>query len=238
MKSLKEMKGICLSIGFLLGCVNPTLADLKDLKICQPDNKKKDQCLYFAEKLHPTQFAVGMLMVEEKKSDLNKLKKEEYEAYLKAHPVPVMIGPDGVFYPTDHHHLARAVLELGKSFMVVEVKENWKNLEKGEFWKKMIEAQFVYLYDENGQGPLLPEKLPVSMMDLKDDPYRSLAALSREKNCYDKSDQPFAEFKWAQFFRSKIKIEGSDKKLKNAVKDSLRLCHLPEAKDLPGYRNP
>ena len=60
--------------------------------------------------LCPTQLTVGMLEVEVKRKRLAALSPEDLEAFLEAHPMPVVIGPAGKLYITDHHHLARAAL--------------------------------------------------------------------------------------------------------------------------------
>ena len=61
--------------------------------------------------LFPTQLTVGMLEVEVKRSRLRSSRPSEREAFLEAHPMPVVIGPEDRLYITDHHHLARAALE-------------------------------------------------------------------------------------------------------------------------------
>jgi hypothetical protein len=51
---------------------------------------------------------------------MNKLQKKQSQgpagalnAFLQKHPVPVVIGPGGQHYLIDHHHLTRAMTELG-----------------------------------------------------------------------------------------------------------------------------
>ncbi|KAL4447191.1 hypothetical protein ABPG77_007224 [Micractinium sp. CCAP 211/92] len=63
--------------------------------------------------LHPTQLAVGMYQVSFKVGRLKQmLKNGSLEGYLKSHPVPVIKGPGGGLYMTDHHHLASALVKL------------------------------------------------------------------------------------------------------------------------------
>jgi hypothetical protein len=71
-------------------------------------------CRCPVELLHPTQMAVGMIQVAAKVEQLKKKKKKgKLSSYLKEHPEPVTIGPQGVLFITDHHHLAVALLNMG-----------------------------------------------------------------------------------------------------------------------------
>jgi len=78
---------------------------------------------------------------------------------------------------------------------------------------------------------LLPEKIKM----LQDDPYRSLAWLVRKNGGYKKTAIPFAEFKWARYFRKKIKLSGKKHAIKDALPLALELARDPEAENLPGY---
>jgi hypothetical protein len=65
--------------------------------------------------LHPTQFAVGMLEVSSKSDKLAKKERaKKLDAYLRKvkHAEPVVIGPSGIKYITDHHHLAAALSKI------------------------------------------------------------------------------------------------------------------------------
>ncbi|OYZ22227.1 MAG: hypothetical protein B7Y39_07990 [Bdellovibrio sp. 28-41-41] len=70
---------------------------------------------------------------------------------------------------------------------------------------------------------------------LKNDPYRALAGKVRQKDGFKKTEIPFAEFEWADFFRSRISEELVDKDYNKAVAIALRLSKTDEAKQLPGY---
>lgn len=63
--------------------------------------------------LHPTQLAVGMYQVSFKVGRLKQmLKSGSLDGYLRSHPVPVIEGPGGALFMTDHHHLASALVKL------------------------------------------------------------------------------------------------------------------------------
>lgn len=187
--------------------------------------------------LHPTQFAVGLREVSEKVSKISKLmqKPEKFKKYLKKHPEPVVLGPDRIQYITDHHHLARALIELKVETTFCERIEDQSHLKLDEFWTYMDAKKWVYPYDEKGAGPLDFKLLPASVALLKDDPYRSLASAVRDAGGYSKTEIPFAEFAWAGFFRTRIQIGVQPGDFEKAVSKALAIAHSDEAKDLPGF---
>jgi len=115
------------------------------------------------------------------------------------------------------------------------IEANWRDLSPADFWKKMQQQGWVYLYDNKGRGPLEPGQLPRKVTELTDDPYRALAWEVRKRGGYKKSDASFAEFKWASYFRSRISIGAAPGDFDRAIEAALKISHLPEAKDLPGY---
>ena len=135
-----------------------------------------------------------------------------------------------------HHHLARALADENVKKTYCKIVANFSNLGKRDFWKKMESSSWVYLYDQTGHGPRSYLDLPVTVKGLRDDPYRSLAGAVREADGYKKSNIPFTEFKWANFFRSRITIKGhSDNHFKEAVKEAIKLAKSTQARGLPGY---
>jgi len=137
------------------------------------------------------------------------------------------------FFITDHHHLARACWELGLSEIPVEDKANFCHLNRDEFWKVMEQSRWCHLYDQFGKGPHEPRLLPEDVRGLADDPYRSLAWELRREGGYEKSNQPFAEFGWAQYLRPKIKIEPGNEAFKKAIKQALDIAAATKPENLP-----
>jgi len=176
---------------------------------------------------------VGLIEVEAKAKKLAKKDHDDYKKYLKKHPIPVIIGNGGQFYPIDHHHLARALEMIGKSKAVIEIAQNWNALSAADFWKRMIAQHDVYLFDETG-APRTTSELPHSIADLADDPYRSLAGAVEDEGGFQKTGY-FVEFVWAQFFRTRIDRDRIENHFKKAVKAALELAHSPEASSMPGY---
>jgi hypothetical protein len=148
----------------------------------------------------------------------------------------IVIGPDGDPYIIDRHHLACIMQRTQKSSTIyATVEANFNTMNVDEFWKEMIARKWAYLYDNKGNGPLDPRELPMSMKDLKDDPFRSLAWAVREQGGYQQSVDPFAEFQWANFFRTKLNADDANLNMKQLIQDALKICHSPAARGLPGY---
>ena len=76
------------------------------------------------------------------------------------------------------------------------------------------------------------------MKDLKDDPYRSLSGAVRHDGGFAKVSTPFAEFKWADFLRSKILVTDIDEDFRKTVKKASALATKRSACALPGYKGP
>ncbi len=213
------------------------VATVDGLTDCGQDALAGARCLCEVAALRPTQLAVGMRAVREKETHVNKkMSKEKLEKYLSEHPEPAVVGPDGGLYIIDHHHLGRALLNQEIEITYCEILENLRHMGFNEFWQTMEKKSWVYLYDENGKGPLSYSSLPSSLAGLKDDPYRSLAGAVREADGYEKSPIPFAEFQWAAFFRTRIARKILESDFEQAILDGVELAQSPAAAHLPGYR--
>jgi hypothetical protein len=198
-------------------------------------------------RLHPTQMCVGYLQVREKEKQLGGMKHGRLDDYLRAHPVPAVNGIDDRLYIVDHHHLCMAAHKLGVARVYVEVVEDWSHLSVHDFWAAMHEREYVWLHDEHGRElPLqeLPERLPSCVHGCKDDPYRSIAGFVRMAGGFAKDSKPFAEFKWANFYREHLPLPhllsasraDDDSELPESVLQSaVLLAKSPLARGLPGF---
>lgn len=191
--------------------------------------------------LRPTQLAVGMQQVEEKKQkivDKQLLKKpKKLDKFLLKHVIPAVRGPGGDLYIIDHHHLGSALYQLGVPEVYATVIADLSNLSLDDFWKEMLARKYIWCHDELGNTLPLGEfvkKLPRSFPGLKDDPYRSLAALVRKAGGYTKDWTPFSEFHWANFFRSKIAM-GDNAPVTALVSLGIQHSRHPTASHLPGF---
>lgn len=186
--------------------------------------------------LRPTQLAVGMEEVREKENKFQKMSSNDLEKYEQENPEPVVLGPGGDMFIIDHHHLARALFEIGEEKTFCATVADYTRLSAEAFWKKMDAQKWVYTYDEYGNGPRPYSELPNTVRGLRDDPYRSLAGAVRKAGGYDKTDKPFAEFQWADFFRGRFDRRDVEKDFDKCVKKAVKIAHSPEASALPGFQ--
>ena len=203
---------------------------------CIVNLKTDSTCFCKIRSLHPTQMTVGIKGMKDKRDELKEMGPDKLEKYEKNHPEPTVIGPGGDLYIIDHHHLALALQEAGNDSTYCHIEANFSHLSQNEFWANMEEKKWVYPYD-NGQGPFPFSQLPSSVEQLRDDPYRSLAGAVRDAGDFDKTDAPFAEFLWADFFRSRINSKDVEEHFKDAVKSAGKLAHSDEANKLPGFKS-
>jgi hypothetical protein len=186
--------------------------------------------------LRCTQFCVGMREVAFKRAQLEEESKSERKDFLKNHLIPVVRGPGGELFLTDHHHLARALWDAGHQHAWAVQQADLSADTVADFWKTMEQKHWLYPVNDRGQSRPYGD-LPKHVKDLKDDPYRSLAGLARNAGAFLKDDAPFAEFRWAEFFRSRVELGATGKPdFDAALKQAEMLAGSSAAKDLPGYK--
>jgi hypothetical protein len=233
---LQNQHASAVLVGLVVGlglCV-PLLA--RELATFDPSMPPGTSCQVAIEKVHPTQFAVGYWEVKQRAANIVRHSPERLEFYEEEHLALLVVGPGGVPYLVDGHHLCLAMLKAGRGTTVeARVVANWRDLPVAEFWSKMRQSNYVYPYDNQGRGPLEVEKLPKKVTELTDDPYRSLAWAVRNRGGYQKTTVSFAEFQWANFFRRRITIGPKGGDFERAVQAALKISHTAEAKNLPGY---
>ena len=236
------------SLAWIISAVG-TMLPARATDVCEGNSKKGDLCICSLSELHPTQASVGMTEVrirrEKLKQEIESSSGDFLSHLAKQNRVePVVIGPGNVFYLTDGHHLARALYDLGQRMAFCKVLDNVSNLEPVAFWKYMKNNNEVYLKDYQG-GVIGPSDLPISIGDLHDDPFRSLAGAVRESCGFrnDNKDSPvgnYLEFKWADYLRAhwaqtSIQVSDIDAQFDRAIQAALMLATQNEAATLPGY---
>ena len=196
----------------------------------------KSRCRVPIAMLRPTQFCVGFWEVDRRAEKIVHKSPRKLSAYLEEHLAEIVIGPGGLPYLVDGHHIAMVLLKTHLSDSIdAKVRANWRDLDRAEFWDKMKRYGWLYLYDGQGHGPLDPEKLPAKVNQMSDDPYRSLAWAVRKQAGFDKIPASYSEFQWADFFRKRVPLGTGEEGFQQAIETARRLSHSPEAKDLPGY---
>jgi len=158
------------------------------------------------EKLRPTQMTVGFEEVALKRKKFRALPIEGKRRFASEHPFPAVLGPGRGCYITDGHHLGRALLEEGVGVARVSLIDDLSHFDAGAFWREMERRGLSFPFDARGRSQPF-EKIPQSLRELTDDPFRSLAARVRRADEYQKDSRPFAEFKWAEYFRRRLSVE-------------------------------
>jgi hypothetical protein len=137
----------------------------------------------------------------------------------------------------DHHHLGRALHDEGIKEVLVTVVGDLRMVEREAFWGVMDNKRWVYPYDAKGARRAFRD-LPKSVVDLKDDPFRSLAGELRRMGGFAKDTTPFSEFLWADFLRRKLTRKAVDANFDKALEKALAAAKSKDAVYLPGWCGP
>jgi hypothetical protein len=95
----------------------------------------------------------------------------------------------------------------------------------------------LHPYDAKGRRREF-EAIPRSIIDLSDDPFRSLAGELRRAGGFAKDITPFSEFLWADFLRRRMKRGQIEKDFTGALERALILAKSQDARYLPGWCGP
>ena len=189
--------------------------------------------------LHPTQISVGLAEVVAKRAEWAQLKGKARAHLLAAHWFPAVKGPGGRFYIVDHHHLGLALQQEQQSQVWLMQLDDFSELKGEAFWRLMEFHRWAHPYDERGRRRAYAD-IPDEVGGLRDDPYRSLAGLVRGAGGFAKDAEPFAEFVWADYFRSLpalrklAKAEGGEMP-PALLHRAMQLAREPAARHLPGW---
>jgi hypothetical protein len=188
------------------------------------------------DRIRPSQGAVGMREVAAKTTDLieRARKPDKLAKFLIKEALPVVVGPGGNLHLIDHHHLGRALWDAKRTQVHVETVADLTPLAPPAFWAEMTRRGYLHPFDENGMR-LDVARLPKHVKDLGDDVYRSLAGAVRNAGGYAKSDALFAEFKWADFLRSRIAKPLVQSNFNGALAQAMIIAKASEASALPGF---
>ena len=182
--------------------------------------------------LHPTQFRVGRMEVQEKRDGFLKMGAEALQADLKAHPCPIVIGPDGTAYITDeqhranasteaeHHHRVHCLEKHGQPTMFAIVKDSYPAYRTTcqaplAFPDWMVANNYTFLDDRGAARPFAA--LPSTVAAMKNDAYRSLSGFLEDKAYNLAPGVFFAQFKVAGWLRGLLKL--SDKQIDRLLQE-------------------
>lgn len=186
------------------------------------------------ERLRPTQMTVGLKEVQRKREHWATLGKKKRRLAMEEVFFPAVIGPKKQYYILDHHHSAVALAQEGAREVQVGVVMDLSALDVTEFWVYLDHESWAHPYDRRGRRRSLKE-IPASLSALRDDPYRSLAGEVRDLGGFAKSDAPFLEFLWTNYFRDNIEGALVKSHYRKAIKQALRLAHSSKTQHLPGW---
>ncbi|TPK80896.1 ParB-like protein [Mesorhizobium sp. B2-4-17] len=189
------------------------------------------------EELRPTQITVGMREVALKRQMIRSQSARKTGTFLGSHMIPVVLGPKKRNYVTDHHHLARALLEEGVRDVLVTVISDLSALDKDAFFVVLDNRGWMHPFDENGKRQPY-DAIPKTMAELVDDPYRSMAGELRRQGGFAKDTTPFSEFLWADFLRRRIDRDVVTKNFDKVMREALALAKSKDASYLPGWCGP
>ena len=188
--------------------------------------------------LRPTQITVGMREVQARRKHWkSQTTGSKREAFLQKHLVPVILGSRDRHFILDHHHLVLALHQEGLRDMYVTVLADLSALDKDTFWFVLDQRNWMHPFDRKGVRRSY-ESIPRSVLDLQDDPYRSLAGELRRLGGFAKDTTPFSEFLWADFLRKRIKIGLVERDFKRSLQTAFELAKSKEADYLPGWCGP
>jgi hypothetical protein len=189
------------------------------------------------DELRPTQITLGFREIAQKREQWRNHMGKDRKAFLSRHTVPTVLGPKKRHYLIDGHHLTRAVADEGIDEMMVSVVADLSALSRESFWVFLDNRSWCHPYDEDGVRRGF-KTIPKQLEDLRDDPYRSLAAALRRAGGFAKDPTAFAEFLWADFLRKRIDKKAVEADFADAIVQALDLARGRDASYLPGWCGP
>ncbi len=190
--------------------------------------------------LQPTQMCVGFAEVWSRQRDFSEDSKTERLSYLRGKPVPLVRNKNGQLWMVDRHHRLRALLEMDPDvttygYVISELESD----DRDDALAALQQRGWLYLHDGRGNGPWPPSTLPTSLLDLQDDPYRSLVwKLKKERRIKPQPLIPYHEFRWGSWLRTRPLPPFSSAQLEPALPAARRLSQSAAARHLAGWTGP
>jgi len=212
---------------------------------CRAKDSEADAAI---SELHPTQTAVGLGEVEKKRKELSGVDPSQGSKD-DGEPVPVVVGPDGKLYVTDHHHFVLALLlaTTDKALVRIKVLENGfcntcspSNDEcVKEFWGHMAKEHLAYLSSSKAEPirytSLPPSFEPDASPKLQNDPFRTLVNVMRkkpptgdDKPCLVRPADPRESYFWEFRMAERIKRQIKQKDAEELAKDFPKTTKIPQ----------
>jgi hypothetical protein len=188
--------------------------------------------------LQPTQMCVGLAEVRSRLADFGEESVKQRQRYLCSKPVPLVRSSGGGHWMVDRHHRLRALVELDPDaeafgYVVLDLEQD----DRRAVLHELAQRGWLYLYDGRGLGPQPPTALPSRLLDLQDDPYRSLVwKLKKEGLIEPEPLIPFHEFRWGAWLRRRPLPPFSSARLEPALPVARALVRSQAASHLAGWK--
>jgi hypothetical protein len=188
-------------------------------------------------RLQPTQLCVGLAEVRHRHADFSGESAKDRRRYLRGKPVPLVRAGDGALWMVDRHHRLRGLLEVDPTatafgYVVLQVDSSLRAV----VLTTLRNLGWLYLHDGRGQGPRPPERLPTSLLELEDDPYRSLVWKLKQEGVIAAAPLiPFHEFRWGAWLRSRNLPPFQSLRLEPALPAARALARSRAASHLAGW---
>ena len=138
----------------------------------------------------------------------------------------------------DRHHRLRGLIGIDPGATTwAYVVQDLPTADRSSVLTYLHNQGWLYLYDGRGNGPRPAEQLPMSLLGLDDDPYRSLVwKLKQEGWIKPQPLIPYHEFRWGAWLRSRPLPPFSSRRLEPALAAARQLVCSAAAQDMPGWK--
>ena len=188
--------------------------------------------------MHPTQWCVGLAEIWSREQDFSAETRQERLDYLRAKPVPLVRSASGAMWMLDRHHRLRGLLGVDPDattwgYVIQEL----VTADRRSVLDFLQRKGWLYLHDGRGIGPQPTLELPQSLLELEDDPYRSLVwKLKKEGAIKPQPQIPYHEFRWGEWLRRRPLPPFSSRQLDPALAPARRLVCSPAARSMAGWK--
>ena len=188
--------------------------------------------------LQPTQWCIGLAEVWARQEDFARDSRQQRLDYLRSKPVPLVRNASGEVWMVDRHHRLRGLLGLDPHasawcYVIADLPFS----DRADVLAFLQQQGWLYLYDGRGCGPRHPQELPRSLLDLEDDPYRSLVWRLKKDGFIKAQPQiPYHEFRWGGWLRRRPLPPFSSRRLQPAIQPARRLVCSQAASAMAGWK--
>lgn len=184
--------------------------------------------------LRPTQITVAMERVARMRAQIRAaVSRRQLQDFLTWRSFSAVLGPGGMIFVIEDHHIARALADESIPSCIVIVQEDLSRVLPDRFWIAMERKGFVHPVDPSGRRRAFGA-IPHRLAQLEDDPYRFLAAEVRDHGGCS-WEGTGAELQWANFLRAHVPAALLTSPAE-ALQAALPQVRSEAARRLPGWK--